>query len=171
MRLKNKFTEDEKCHNLMRQLNLLSHSNTHLPLHPNTQQSLCLKQHELRHYKTNNVAVCPAKTQISLGIRLVWSESSLSAWRKLGSLATHWVHSEDSDQTGQMSRLIRVFAGRTLILLVLSSCGSLDLHFYWNPLRWSNHSYCSLFYMKKKNIERSCDHGWRDVGANVNIMI
>ena len=29
--------------------------------------------------KTNNVAVRPAKTQISLGIRLVWSESSLCA--------------------------------------------------------------------------------------------
>ena len=36
--------------------------------------------------------VRPAKTQISLGIRPVWSESSLSAWRKLGSLATHWAH-------------------------------------------------------------------------------
>ena len=34
--------------------------------------------------------VCPAKTQISLGICPVWSESSLSTWRKLGSLATHW---------------------------------------------------------------------------------
>ena len=32
--------------------------------------------------------VRPAKTQISLGIRPVWSESPLSAWRKLGSLAT-----------------------------------------------------------------------------------
>ena len=32
----------------------------------------------------------PATTQISLGIRQVWSESSLSAWRKLGSLATQW---------------------------------------------------------------------------------
>ena len=30
--------------------------------------------------------VRPAKTQISLGIRPVWSESSLSAWGKLGSL-------------------------------------------------------------------------------------
>ena len=29
--------------------------------------------------------VRPAKTQISLGIRPVWSESLLSAWRKLGS--------------------------------------------------------------------------------------
>ena len=57
--------------------------------------------------------VRPAKTQISLGIRPVWSESSLSAWRKLGSLATHWAHSEDSDQTGRMPRLIWVFAGRT----------------------------------------------------------
>ena len=37
--------------------------------------------------------VHPAKTQISLGICPVWSESLLSAWRKLGSLATHWAHS------------------------------------------------------------------------------
>ena len=69
--------------------------------------------------------VRPAKTQISLCIRPVWSESSLSAWRKLGSSATHWAHSEDSDQTGRMPRLICsdqtgrtprliwVFAGRT----------------------------------------------------------
>ena len=55
----------------------------------------------------------PAKTKISLGIRPVWSECSLSAWRKLGSLATHWPHSEDSDQTGGMIRLIWVFTGRT----------------------------------------------------------
>ena len=71
--------------------------------------------------------VRPVKTQISLGIRPVWSESSLSAWRKLGSLATHWAHSKDSDQTGQMPRLIWVFAGPTVILLVLSR-GSSNLH-------------------------------------------
>ena len=70
--------------------------------------------------KPTKWALCPAKTQISLGIRPVWSESSLSAWRKLGSLATQWVHSEVSDQTGQMPRLIWVFAGCTVILLVLS---------------------------------------------------
>ena len=57
--------------------------------------------------------VRPEKTQISLGICSVWSESSLSAWRKPGSLATNWAHTEDSDQTGQMPRLIWVFAGRT----------------------------------------------------------
>ena len=55
----------------------------------------------------------PAKTLISLGIRPVWSKLSLSTWRRLGSLATHWTHSEDSDQTGRMPRLIWVFAGRT----------------------------------------------------------
>ena len=66
---------------------------------------------ESPHNKTNNVAVCPAKTQISLG-------------RKLGSLATHWAHSEDSDQTGRMPRLIWVFAGRIATSLVLSWGGS-----------------------------------------------
>ena len=77
-----------------------------------------------RHDKTNKMSVRPAKTQISLGIRQVWSESSLSAWRKLGSLATRWAHSKDSDQIGPMPRLIWVFAGRTVILLVLSCRGS-----------------------------------------------
>ena len=45
--------------------------------------------------------------------RRLRSESFLSAWRKLGSLATHWAHSKDSDQTGRMLRLIWVFAGCT----------------------------------------------------------
>ena len=43
-----------------------------------------------------------AKSQIRLGICLVWSESSLSTWRNLGALATQWVDIKDSDQTGQM---------------------------------------------------------------------
>ena len=48
-----------------------------------------------------------------MGIRPVWSEPSLSALKtKLGSLANHWAHSEYSDQTGRMPRLIWVFAGR-----------------------------------------------------------
>ena len=81
---------------------------------------------EPQHDKTNKMSVRPAKTQISMGIHPVWSESSLSTWRKLGSLATHWVHSEGPDQTGRMPRLIWVFAGHTLILLVLS-CRSWDL--------------------------------------------
>ena len=62
--------------------------------------------------------VHPAKTQISLGIHPIWS--------KLGSLATHWAHSEDSDQTGRMPRLIWVFAGRTC-------------HFVGFVTRWLNY--------------------------------
>ena len=60
------------------------------------------------------------KTQISLGIRPVWSESSLSAWRKLGSLVTHEAHSEDSDQSSWSESSL----GAQSILLILTCCGS-----------------------------------------------
>ena len=57
--------------------------------------------------------VCPAKTQISLGIRPVWYESSLcTKWVAKDPSFVH-ADSEDSDQTGQMARLIWVFAGGT----------------------------------------------------------
>ena len=79
---------------------------------------------EPQHDKTNKMSVRLTETQISLGIRPVWSESWLSARRKLGSLANHWAHSEDSDHIGRMPRLIWVFAGRTRTLLVLSCRGS-----------------------------------------------
>ena len=46
---------------------------------------------------------------------------------EIGPLATHWAHSEDSDQTGRMPRLIWVFAGRTATLLVLSRGGSITV--------------------------------------------
>ena len=66
------------------------------------------------------MSVRPAKTQISP----VWSESSLCAhWVAKDSRFLH-AESEDSDQTGQMPRLSWVFAGRTLILLLLSCCVS-----------------------------------------------
>ena len=56
--------------------------------------------------KTNKVAVRPATTQISLGIRLVLSESSLCAqWIAKDPSFLH-ADSEDSDQTGRMPRLI-----------------------------------------------------------------
>ena len=57
------------------------------------------------------------RLKTSLGIRPVRR-------RKTGSLATHWVQSEDSDQTGRMPRLIRVFARAHANLLVLSWSGS-----------------------------------------------
>ena len=54
------------------------------------------------------------KTQISMGIRPFWSESLLCAqWVAKGSVLLQ-ADSEDSDHTGRMRRLIRVFAGRTV---------------------------------------------------------
>ena len=45
---------------------------------------------EPRHEKTNKMSVRPAKTQISLGIRPVWSESSLSPWTCREILTQTW---------------------------------------------------------------------------------
>ena len=98
-------------------------------------------RNEPPHVKTNNVVVRPAKTQISLGIRRVWSESSLSAWSKRGSLATHCAHSEDSVQTGRMPRLIWVFAGRTATLLVLSWSSSF-IHFISSRRSSGHYRWC-----------------------------
>ena len=59
------------------------------------------------------MSVPPAKAQISLGIRPVKSESWLcTQWIAEDPKFLH-VDSEDSDHTGQMPRLIRVFAGHT----------------------------------------------------------
>ena len=81
------------------------------------------KKREPRHDKTNKMCVRPAKTQISLGIRPVWSESSLcTQWIAKDPRFLH-ADSEDSDQTWQMPRLIWVFAGRTVTLLILSCRG------------------------------------------------
>ena len=57
--------------------------------------------------------VRPTKTQISLRIRAVWSESSLSTLKNFASLAIQIAHSEDSDQTARMRSLIWIFTGRT----------------------------------------------------------
>ena len=107
------------------------------------------------HDKTNNVVVRPATTRIGLGIRPVWSESLLSAWRKLGSLATHWMHSEDSGQTGRMPRLIWVFAGCTLTLLVLSRGGSFGLQNIKN--------YCTC---KIQQFAEIIDNNWAATSQN-----
>ena len=59
------------------------------------------------------MTVRPAKTQISLGIRPDWSESSLcSQWVAKDPSFLH-ADNEDSDQTGRRPRLIWVFAGCT----------------------------------------------------------
>ena len=102
-----------------------------------------------------------AKTLISLGICPVWSESSLSSWRNLGSLATHWAPSEDSNQTGQMPRLIWVFAGCTVILLVLSWGGSND--FNWIECLLNVHMNFKIFkkIITERNLSPFRNHVFR----------
>ena len=69
--------------------------------------------YESAHDKISKWHVRRAKTQISLGIRPVWSESSLCAqWVAKDPNFLH-ADSENSDQTGRMPRLIWVFARRT----------------------------------------------------------
>ena len=94
--------------------------------------------------------VRPTETQISLGICQVWSDPSMSAWKKLRSLATHWAHSEGSER---MPRLIWVFAGRTVILLVLSRGGSYSdsCNFYYMNLQYI--MFFQLAYIKGVNKE------------------
>ena len=75
-----------------------------------------LSKNEPPRDKTSKLIVGPAKTQSSLGIRPVWSESSLCAqWVAKDTSYLH-ADSEDSDQTGRMPKLIWVFAGRTVTL-------------------------------------------------------
>ena len=74
-------------------------------------------EYEPPHDKINKMPVHPAKTQISLGIRPVWSESSLSTqWVAKDPSFLH-ADSEDSDQTGRMPRLIWIFAERTCLFV------------------------------------------------------
>ena len=119
--------------------------------------------HEPPRDKTNKMTVRPAKTQISLGIRPVWSESSLSGWRKLGPLATQWAHSEDSGQTGRMPRLIWVFAGRTVTLLVLSWGRS-------HTVSTSHHKKVLLNMQDHKNYHFSECSTWTIVGLLYKIV-
>ena len=84
--------------------------------------------------KSTKWSVRPAKTQISLGIRPVWSESSLSDWRSTGSLATYWAHSEDSDQSWRILKLIRRSLLGAHIILLVFSWSSLFIYFNFSLL-------------------------------------
>ena len=101
--------------------------------------------------------VCPTKTQISLRIRAVWSESSLSTWRNSVSLDIKNVPSQDYDQTARTRRLIWIFVGRTCpkvpfltlranMLIVLSSSAHCWI--------WSRIATASTWLRKKKKKSR-----------------
>ena len=107
----------------------------------------CSNHHifEPPHDKTNKMTVHPAKTQISLGIRPVWSEPSLCAnWVAKDPSFVH-ADSEDSDQTGP--RLILVFAGRTCHFVGLPWGGS----FHYVKTDQDSETVCIISF--KKNNE------------------
>ena len=97
------------------------------------------------------MSVRPAKTQISLGIRPVWSESSLSAWRKLGSLATHWAQSDDwSDWADAQADLSLRWAHTNVVGL---SWGGSNRIQHWcsleavkSPFKWETW-FCQVSYL------------------------
>ena len=72
------------------------------------------------HYKTKQNDLC-AQRKLRSACASVQSDQSLCCSHEE---ATHWAHSKDSDQTGWMSRLMWVFAGRTGDFVVFSYCDS-----------------------------------------------
>ena len=92
---------------------------------------------EPRHDKTNKMSVRPAKTRISLGIRPVWSEALLCTQWVVKDPSFLHADSEDSDQTGQMPRLIWVFAGHT-VGFVMSLHNCVTLSWTWSSLLGRN---------------------------------
>ena len=98
--------------------------------------------------------VRPAKAQISLGMRPVWSESSLCAyWVAKGSSFLQ-ADNEDSDQTGRMRRLICVFAGRTCHCV-----GFVTMRLKWC---WIKLQYTVLFLFNLR---------WRRTGKGRNVLL
>ena len=92
-----------------------------------------------RMTKPTKWSLRPAKTQINLRIRPVWSESSLSTWRNI---TTHWAHYEDSDQTWRIwifaahkgffvGFVMRWLTFRKCILIVAS--GLRNKSHFWRP--------------------------------------
>ena len=87
----------------------------------------------------------PKKTQISLRICTVWSESSLSVWWNFAALATQIAPDDDSDQTARMRRLIGIFAGRTCLKVRL-----LTLRFKFKSYRLSQkYPQCQQDHLEK----------------------
>ena len=82
-----------------------------------------LRKHTFRHAR-------PTKTQISLRIRAVWSESSLSAWRNCTSLAVQNATSEDYDQSARMRTDMKL---RWVHIEGWSQDCSITCKYSWNP--------------------------------------
>ena len=84
-------------------------------------------------------------------LRSAWAcaqsdQSSLSARRNLGDLATRWAHSEDSDQTGRMPRLSCLRWAHT--------------HFVGFVMSWLNYNYMYVYKMKMESGEKMDSFWW-----------
>ena len=83
-------------------------------------------------------------------LRSAWAsaqtdQSALSAWRKLGSLATNWAHSKKSYQTGRITRLIWVFTGSTghfVGFVMMQLIIFIYLSLYHHPSKIVFHPFC-----------------------------
>ena len=114
-------------------------------IHP--RESLTLSINWAAACQNQQTDVRRVKTPISLGIRPVWSESSLCTHRVAKDARFLHADGEDSDQTGRMPRLIRVFAGRTghlvgfvvhrLNLLRLCHCATIRYLCNRNRNKWT----------------------------------
>ena len=90
------------------------------------------------HDKTNKITVCPAKTQISLGLCPVWSEFSLSAWRNHGSLAPIERTVKTLIRLGGCPGWSESSLGAQIILSVLSWGGSYKKYLIVSELLWKD---------------------------------
>ena len=98
----------------------------------------------------------PKKTQSACASSAVWLESSLPAWRNFASLAIQNAPTEDSDQTGSMPTLIRIFAGHTCpkvrFLALWLKCNWLDASF----MLFVDQSGNFAFYGSKPSVKLKC---------------
>ena len=103
---------------------------------------------ESPHDKSNKMTCAPSKDSDQPG-----HQSSLSTWRNIGLLTTYWAHSENSDQTGLMPRLIWIFAGRTsFCFFFLLQCGS---YYYDNKHTNTKYLYSSFVPLSQMSVCRA----------------
>ena len=151
--LKNEFTEDEKCHNLMSWLIFRLTFSTILnePCHAKTRLRTTVTRHD-----TNRFAQLQRQSKVlkilDRGL-IIWA----STWQNQQS---DCAPSEDSDQPGHPPSLIRVFPVRSMSSLgpKLSSCGQRRLWSDWADaqadlsLRWAHSHFVGFVLSRLKSV-------------------
>ena len=109
----------------------------------------------------------PTKRFVRLAkTRPVWSESSLSAWRKLGSLATHWAHSEDwSDWTDVQADLSLRWVQRSFCWFCWGGSFT-SMAASWHCIFWAKASLLSISSISFRYLLVTCK-----IGQDIDILI